>query len=65
MQGGEVVEKQVDDMSGSVRMPLSARQEEDKFLSLAGSACDDQERIRRCMEEILRIDSLDRLPDLA
>jgi len=59
------VEKRIDDMSGSVRVPLTKRQEENKFVSLAGFAYEDPLRVQRCLQDILRVDSLDRLPDLA
>jgi len=65
MKNGDVVEKRIDDMSGSVRVPLTKRQEENKFVSLAGFAYEDPLRVQRCLQDILRVDSLDRLPDLA
>ena len=54
---------QIDDMSGSTRVPLSEKQEKDKFLGLAGAVFDEDEA-RRLMNDILRIDELERLPRL-
>lgn len=65
LKNREVVEKRIDDMSGSVRTPLTPIQEEEKFLSLASCAYGDLTRIDRCLNDIRHIDSLDRLPDLA
>lgn len=65
MKNGAVVEKRIDDMSGSVRAPLTKQQEEDKFLSLASFAYEDPGQVRLCLDTILRIDSLARLPDLS
>jgi len=65
MKNGDVVEKRIDDMSGSVRLPLTKKQEENKFVSLAGFAREDSGKIRRFLEDILRIDSLTCLPDLS
>lgn len=65
MKGGGELVKRIDDMSGSVRVPLSAKQEEGKFLSLASFAFDDPERVENCLSGILRIDALDGLPNLA
>lgn len=65
MKNGDVVEKRIDDMSGSVRIPLTKKQEEEKFISLAGFAYEDSDKILRLLENILRIESLIRMPDLA
>jgi 2-methylcitrate dehydratase PrpD len=65
MKNGDVITRQIDDMSGSVQVPLTEDQEKDKFTASASSAYNDPLRVRRCMEDILHLDSLDRLPDLA
>jgi len=64
LKDGRELVCQVDDMSGSVAVPLSPRQETDKFLGLAGSAF-GQERVRSLLDAILHLESLERLPDLA
>ena len=55
---------QVDDMSGSVAVPLSPKQETDKFLGLAAAAM-DQERVEVLLDAVLHLETLERLPDLA
>lgn len=55
---------QVDDMSGSVAVPLSPKQETDKFLGLAAAAM-DQERAEVLLDAVLHLETLERLPDLA
>lgn len=54
---------QIDDMSGSTAVPLSPRQEIDKFTGLAEPAL-GCERTRALAEDILRIDTLPRLPEI-
>lgn len=65
LKGGATLVKRVDDMSGSVRAPLTTKQEEDKFLSLARGAYNDENRADRILARILSIDSQKYLPDLA
>ena len=54
---------QIDDMSGSTAVPLSPRQEIDKFTGLAEPAL-GCEWTRALAEDILRIDTLPRLPEI-
>lgn len=53
---------QVDDMSGSVAVPLSEKQEQNKFRSLAEPLLG--QGAQTLMEQLLRIDSLPTLPKL-
>lgn len=53
---------QVDDMSGSVRKPLTPAQEEEKFLSLARVW--SPEGAGRLLEQVLQLETLETLPDL-
>lgn len=55
---------QVDDMSGSVAVPLSSKQEMDKFLGLTEELMGTEEA-RRLADAILTVETLDKLPDLA
>lgn len=55
---------QVDDMSGSVAVPLSPKQETDKFLGLAAAAM-NQEQAAVLLDAVLRLEILECLPDLA
>ena len=64
LKSGETAVCQVDDMSGSVASPLTPERERDKFLDLAVPSL-GRERAEQLMEAIARIESLDRLPDLA
>lgn len=63
LSNGETAICQVDDMSGSVASPLSPQRERDKFLDLAVPPL-GQERAEALMDAVLRIETLDRLPDL-
>ena len=63
MRDGTEKAVQIDDMSGSARVPLSERQEKDKFMGLAAAAF-PEERCRALMEQILAIDDLSELPEL-
>ncbi|MDR3279522.1 MAG: MmgE/PrpD family protein [Synergistaceae bacterium] len=56
--------RQIDDMSGSVALPLTREQEETKFTGLA-SAVFTKPRTDKTMIDILGIESLERMPDLA
>ena len=54
---------QVDDMSGSVAKPLTARQEEEKFRSLAqvwDSSC-----VEELLGTVMHLEQQERLPDLS
>lgn len=64
LEDGRKLACQIDDMSGSVAVPLSPRQEADKFLSLAAPGLGRQ-GAEALMENILRIDTLASLPDLS
>ncbi len=55
---------QIDDMSGSVAAPLSARQEGDKFLGLAAAEL-GRASAEALLDAVLQIERLERLPDLA
>ncbi len=55
---------QIDDMSGSVAAPLSPRQEMDKFMGMAKMAL-GEERAGQLCEDIRKIETLKRLPDLS
>ncbi|MFA6505721.1 MAG: MmgE/PrpD family protein [Treponemataceae bacterium] len=61
---GKKSHQRVDDMSGSVKVPLSERQELDKFTSLANSAFNDPLFVRETASNILRVEKLEQLPDL-
>lgn len=54
---------QIDNMSGSVAVPLSPEQEQSKFLGLA-AACMDLPQAQRLMEEVLRIEQEQTLPQV-
>ncbi len=64
MKDGTVFIKQIDDMSGSVSVPLTSEQEQDKFMGLA-TATFDAVKSKSLMAEILEIDRLSKLPDLS
>lgn len=64
LKNGEQKICQIDDMSGSVAVPLSITQETDKFKGLASQAY-GSEKVKQLQEEILRVEVLKRLPDLA
>ena len=64
MNDGTKLVKQIDDMSGSLAVPLSAKQEADKFIGLTAPVM-GEERANKIMEAVLRIEELDRLPNLA
>lgn len=61
---GRTLTCQVDDMSGSVAVPLSPKQERDKFLSLVVPEF-GQARTDALLNMLLQIETLPRLPDLA
>ena len=63
LKDGRTLVQQVDDMSGSVRMPLTQKQEKDKFLGLAAAFCNEQQA-QELMEQLLHADTLTKLPDL-
>ena len=50
-------------MSGRVAVPLSPEQEQSKFLGLA-AACMDLPQTQRLMEEVLRIEQEQTLPQV-
>lgn len=54
---------QIDDMSGSVAVPLSPKQETDKFAGLAEAVL-GAEKSQTLARDILRIETLSKLPDL-
>ena len=54
---------QIDNMSGSVAVPLSPEQEQSKFLGLA-AACMDLPQAQRLVEEVLRIEQEQTLPQV-
>lgn len=60
---GTTIQKQVDDMSGSEKNPLSEKQETDKFTGLAGTVYRDARR-ERLMETILSLETCSRLPGI-
>ncbi len=64
LKDGSTVSFQTDDMSGSIAKPLSPEQEQDKFMSL-GSEAFGRERLEKLCSDILRIEELEKLPDLA
>ena len=53
---------QIDDMSGSVAVPLSEKQEQDKFRSLAESKLGQS--AQPLMEQLLQIERLPALPKI-
>lgn len=63
LRDGRVLSRQIDDMSGSVASPLTEKQERDKFLGLAAD-CLSLEKVSNLLEEILKIQNLNRLPTL-
>jgi 2-methylcitrate dehydratase PrpD len=63
LKNGEVLVRQIDDMSGSVRIPLTEKQERNKFLGLAETVY-DHDAAEKLMNNILKIDNLPRLPEL-
>lgn len=62
---GTEIHQRIDDMSGSVKVPLSERQEMDKFLSLTRSAMKDPLAAQDTANAILRIETFSHLPDLS
>ncbi|MEA4932359.1 MAG: MmgE/PrpD family protein [Lawsonibacter sp.] len=64
MADGQTFSCQIDDMSGSVSVPLSARQEQIKFLGLA-EAFFSKEAATTLMDSILKIETFSCLPDLS
>jgi len=64
LKNREVLVMQIDDMSGSTRVPLTQQQEKDKFLGLAGAVY-ETDKAKKLMDDILRIDSLDCVPELS
>lgn len=53
----------VDDMSGSVAVPLTPKQEHDKFVGLA-QAVMSEAQAEKCFEEIMQIETLPQMPRL-
>ena len=64
LENGETLSCQVDAMSGSVAVPLSPERERDKFFDLTVPAL-GRRRAEALMDGILRVETLERLPDLA
>ena len=64
MKDGSVHSVQIDDMSGSTAVPLTEKQELDKFMGLA-SAAFPEARCQALMKAILQIESLAQLPPMA
>ncbi len=64
LESGEALTCQIDDMSGSVAAPLSPERERDKFLDLAVPSL-GRERAEELLEDLARLERLERLPDLA
>lgn len=64
LNGGQKLVCQIDDMSGSVAVPLLPRQERDKFIGLAVPTLGEK-RAETLMEDILNIDGMEKLPNLA
>lgn len=63
LKDGTTIQKQVDDMSGSEKNPLSEKQETDKFIGLAGAVYQDERRVR-LMKTILSLETCSRLPGI-
>ena len=64
LKNGEKKVCQIDDMSGSVAVPLSKEQETDKFEGLAQVAF-SVDRAKEIEETILKIEKVKELPDLS
>ena len=64
LKNGEKKVCQIDDMSGSVAVPLSKEQETDKFEGLAQGAF-SVDRAKEIEETILKIEKVKELPDLS
>jgi 2-methylcitrate dehydratase PrpD len=64
LKNDEVIIKEIDDMIGSIIIPLTVEQEMNKFLSLATPII-GKERSVEVMNKILTIDSQERLPELS
>ena len=65
MMDGQTLVRRIDDMSGSVNVPLSESQEKEKFVSLGSRAYNSKDRVRSLMQEILAVDARGHLPDLS
>lgn len=63
LQDGKELMCQVDDMSGSIRAPLSQQQEKDKFMGLVKGNLPDTQA-SQLLQDILTIETLPRLPEL-
>lgn len=63
LKDGSTRQCQVDDMSGSVAKPLSARQEADKFISLAQVW--DSRKAEKLLETVMHLEETKLLPDLS
>jgi 2-methylcitrate dehydratase PrpD len=63
LENGRKLSRQIDDMSGSVAVPLTEIQEQTKFMGLA-QVVFQQETAEKIMKDILKIETLNRLPDL-
>ena len=64
LNDGQKLVCQIDDMSGSISVPLSPRQERDKFMGLAIPAFGEK-RAEALMGDILNIEKIGNLPNLA
>jgi hypothetical protein len=64
LESGEALTCQIDDMSGSVASPLPPERERDKFLDLTVPSL-GRERAEALLEDLARLERLERLPDLA
>lgn len=61
--GGRELVKQIDDMSGSIRCPLTEQQERTKFEDLAKEAM-PAEAVERLIQQIMGIEAARRLPEI-
>lgn len=63
LEDGAVIQEMIDDMSGSVKKPLTSEQEKEKFYSLVEPKF-GRKRTKELIHLILDIDALEKLPDL-
>lgn len=63
LKDGTVIKEAIDDMSGSVKSPLTSKQEKNKFYSLVEPKFGDR-KTKELIDIILNIDQCERLPDL-
>lgn len=64
MKNGECREMPIDEMSGSIKNPLSEKQEKAKFTGLAEAAF-EAKRVQELMDAIMKIETLSVLPRLS